>query len=721
MTASMSRVLVLGLGLMGLPVAVTAQTTPEGAPLNATSVTVAGSEWFLAKSFFARQATQNLKVPSWMGVYRGPEETGKKPPLIQLDVYYFPVEAATQELLLERKSVAPPQDIVSMLPRVDQALAFAEGSPNDPPERRPWQEIRWRRGVVVATVTASPPDPRLLEFARSFLSRDRLLGEWQETSLAVRARDPAGEELNVKGGIQADESFRGWLEAPSAVPMEMAFHVNKVTIQADLEGIRPTRAVPITDAVLALETLDEIVDTQADAQGVARVHLDALSQRRALNLSVTSPNLAQPIRGSVFLRFGDAKSPLSADGRYHPPAPPQDSSLDKLSTAFLDFVSAVYNQDLGAFPVTIDEDRPGPVSTSSARPYLLQGLSWHLARAFGRKDLARELETVLPLEHAASIGSGNDEEKRLMQRFDNAEASLTIYMETEDAAWLELTRAIVQDPQRRPPPLKGHWCEESARRVLVLWRLHELMKDVTLEAEAKSASKQLLAAVEAHVEPASLIRKKEGHEVVPSAGSPGPHAWATLALIKSHELMGESAYWQGALVQASHLLDTHTNKGRLVFSHKQGDEQPLPGLGDGPGAYPETAAALHAFLRVYEGTGNRAFEAAARDIRERVFSYWRPEFGGFGTLQYWDGSLVAGENGATFPVNSKKQASIPQQAWAMLTFFPRFHPYWGPSQSTQQAKRRVLDILFPIASGKRRRTETSRREPPAAPDPRTAE
>jgi hypothetical protein len=58
----------------------------------------------------------------------------------------------------------------------------------------------------------------------------------------------------------------------------------------------------------------------------------------------------------------------------------------------------------------------------------------------------------------------------------------------------------------------------------------------------------------------------------------------------------------------------------------------------------------------------------------------------------------------------------------MLTFFPHFYPYWGQAPATVQAKRRLLDILFPVAGGKRRRTETTRRPallPP--PDPRVAE
>jgi len=116
-----------------------------------------------------------------------------------------------------------------------------------------------------------------------------------------------------------------------------------------------------------------------------------------------------------------------------------------------------------------------------------------------------------------------------------------------------------------------------------------------------------------------------------------------------------------------------------------------------PGAYPELTAAIHAGLLVHKGTANRNFHEATMRLKAKALTYWRKKYGGFGNLTYWDGPITAAQDArkTTIPINSKSQASIYQQPWAVLAFMPQFYPYWGEGVVEKRRPKYLLDLLFP--------------------------
>jgi hypothetical protein len=684
-------------------------------------IDTASSTWSLTRSVFSRQSSRSLKVPSWVGTYsgaaasaHGESGTGRSSRTVTATVYYFAAADSTQPVMIPaRGEIGYKVDLTGAIGGVDQATGFRFSTdPGEPvpagaesPGRTPFIEVRCRRGTTVFTFTGRPVGVDLIAFAREFVASNRILGEWRETEVEVAARCGDRSSL-VKGAVAPDEVYRGTIRLSDSEPVTLTFTVRRLRKRADQKGIWTEEVTPVEGARIALEARGTIHRETADAAGRALLDLAKVSQSRALRFHVGLARGEPEVMGLLTLRYGREKEKLLDAGRYQPTEGPGGISADEVSRKLLAFLKAIFHDDLGRFPRSLDQDRIGALEYTP-RPHFLHVLLWRLAREQRDVDAARSGRSCLPLDRLKRLsGEAEDvpDDATVASLFDSLEAPLALAMETGETGWLKAASRKLRSlaSPARSAPGKA-WGEQGARRCLALWRMAELAGDMNVEAAAKRETDALMHAIAASPEPSEPApggNGERGRDPIES-GAAASHAWAVLALYKGFQSCGDAGYKAAAESQAERLLKTHVDRGHVGYSHLADGER----AGEcraghaGEGAYPEVAATVHALILAFSHTRNRDFNDAALRIRSNVRGFWRSEYGGFGKLEYVDGAgaTVKGQKlNVRPPIASKRQASAYQQPWALVTFLPSMYPYWGEASPKDEDRpsRGILDFLF---------------------------
>jgi hypothetical protein len=672
-------------------------------------VKTAGQSWRLVSSVLSRQTNKLLRIPSWTGTYEpllneASDATDPVQPrhirqTLSVTVYYFPTPERTKDVMINLTNGGLRADLKTQLHNVTEAqgiyLDVAPNSsldkPTGPGPGRHLIEVRARRKAVVYTFTSRPFSPQLLNFAQDFLQANRVLGEWKETAILIKAH--AGDkELVLTGSVAADEVYRGVLALEETSEVGLDFQVKNAVYRADQSGIQPGPSSPIGGGRVSVDTISDSFKGTTDATGAAHVDVGKLSQKRALRFTVTIPEQDRETVGLLTLRYGRPKEKLLDQGRYQPTPGPASVVEEEVFKKAVEFLRSVFNDDLGRFPRSLDQDKLGSADYTP-QPQFLYTFAWRLAKLAKDVDFARALKSCLPLDKLNEAELGSEAGAPL----ESAEAALALAVETGENGWLKSALQKIRPPGESRQ--QRGWSERSARRALVLWRAAELSQETAVMQEARRETDQLAKAIGASPDPTELLIARDRIREVPGSGSPGAHAWAAIALFKAFEIQQEASYKAVALTQVQHLMERHLDRGVLGYSHIQEGER--AGLSRTTllqeGAYPEAAAAVHALLLAFHHTHDRAFNDQALAMRSRIFSYWRREYGGFGKTDYFEGSGSGAERDPKLllkPLVSRRQVSVFQQPWAMITFAQGFYPYWGQAAREEKPSRGLLDILL---------------------------
>ncbi len=668
-----------------------------------------GQSFRVVSSVLSRQTNKLLRIPSWTGTYEpllnetsdatDPVQPRHIRQTLSVTVYYFPTPERTKDVMINLTNGGLREDLKGQLPNVTEAqglyLDVAPKSkldgPSGPGAGRHLIEVRARRQAVVYTFTARPFNAQLLSFAQEFLRANRVLGEWKETAILIKAH-AGSKELVLTGSVAADEVYRGVLTLEDATDVSLDFQLKNALYRADQSGIQPGPSSPIAGAHVSVETASDGFKGTTDANGAASLDVGKLSQRRALRFSVTIPEQDRETLGLLTLRYGRPKEKLLDAGRYQPSTGPVSLSDEEVFKRSLEFLKSVFNDDLARFPRSLDQDKLGSMDYTP-QPYFLHAFAWRLAKLGKEVDFARAVKGNLPLDKLNEAELGSETGVSL----ESAEAALAIAVETGENGWLKVALQKIRAPAEALAS-KG-WSERSAHRCLVLWRAAELSQEAAVIQEARRETDQLARAIGASPDPTELVIARDSIREIPGSGSPGAHAWAAMALLKGFEIQGEASYKAVALTQVQHLMERHLARGVLGYSHLQEGER--AGISRTTlaqeGAYPEAAAAVHALLLAFHHTHDRSFNDQAVAMRSRILSYWRREYGGFGKTDYFEGSGAGAERDPKLllkPLVSRRQVSVFQQPWAAITFAPGFYPYWGQAAREEKPTRGLLDILF---------------------------
>ena len=672
-----------------------------------------GHSWRLTGSVFSRKTNKVLKVPSWSGTYEMvmPTGAGERPstshsiPTLTATVYYFPSEDRTKDVMISPTATGFKEDLKAQLTGVDEASGVqlsvspdgATALPGNPAAGKHVVEVRARKGSIAYTFTARPVGTDLIPFARQFLTQNNVLGEWRETDIAIDAA-LGSSKLHLDGSVAADEVWRGVLKLAEKDDLTLEFHLSRVEYRAEQNGIERGGSSPLEGARVVVEAQGEKLKGNTDDSGRVSVAVGKVTQRRAMTFEVEVPGQDVSSRGMLTLRYGHDKEKLLDAGKYAVTTAPTSPVTEEVSKRMLEFLKAIFHDDAGKFPRSLDHDKLGSLEYQPL-PQFLHVMAWRLAKQAKDRDASKSARGCLPLEklEGGEVGMSDAGDAALASHFESLEAPLALAVETADNAWLH---AAAHKLKELAPPMKAGqpWGERNARRCLGLWRLAELERDPQGEQDARRETDLLMRAIATEPEPTESVLSKAGAREIAQSGSAGGHAWAALALWKGFEQAGEPGYKNAAVAQVQLLMTQHLDRGMVGYSHVQQGEH--PGLSRstfiGEGAYPETAAAVHALMLTFHHTHDRTYSDAALAVRAKVLGYWRKEFGGFGKLEYWESATagVKDPKADLKPVASKRQASAYQQPWALDVFLPTFYPYWGEPAKEEAAKRSFLDILF---------------------------
>jgi hypothetical protein len=674
--------------------------------------THAGS-WKLVSSIFSRQTNKVLKIPSWTGSYEYSEPRTSSEPAaparpgghtLTSTIYYFPTPDRTKDVMISPTGSGFKADLKAQLSGVDEAYGVQlHVNPGQSVEvtggaasGKHLVEVRCRRGRIVSTFVGRPVGVDLLSFAREFLKTNGILGEWKETAILIRASQ-GEKELFVKGSVATDETYSGAIKLSPTENLSLEFTLRRVVCRADQLGIQRSEGTPVEEARVWIKVGGDVYKGVSDDKGVLKIDVGKVSQRKALSFGVAIPGLDRDARGQLKLRYGHPKEKLIDAGRYEPTSAPTADSPEEIGQKELEFLKAIFSDDVGRFPRSLDQDRFSSLEYTPL-PQLLHVVAWKLAKQAKDKEQSQAFSECLPLDALTSVAPATQplEDGSTATLFESVEALLALSLETGESGWNRV--ALHKLKETLPPPSKA-WSERFARRCLALWRLAEIAHDQPLEAQARRETDALVRAIRAAVDPTETIVTKRRTFDVPMSGAPGGHGWAALALFKGFELVGEPSYKATALLQISHLLDKHVERGVIGYSHSQKGERPgaIHSTLNVEGAYPEVAVTTHALLLAFHHTHERSYADQAMAIRARVLGFWRKEYGGFGKLDYWEGA-GAGEGkdpkSQLRPLALKKQASIYQQPWALVTFLPTMYPYWGEATREERPSKGILDFLF---------------------------
>lgn len=700
----------LALGVVVLALAhaqAAAGVTEQPRPL--VRVDTGDRSWRLTGSVFSRKTNKVLKVPSWTGTYELVLPTGpgtnrpstSKLPTITATVYFFPTVERTKDVMISPSGGGFKTDLAPQIGGVDEAsgimLQVGQEAKNQlPPGTETGKhlvEVRARRGSVTFSFTGRPVGVELLPFTREFLKGNRVLGEWKETEIAIDAS--AGDKKHKLGGsVAADELWRGTVNLAEKNDLTLELSLKRVDFRVESSGIVRGDEHPLEGARVAVEAQGEKLRGASDAEGRVNISIGRVTQRRAIRFSVLAPGQEQPTPGLLTLRYGRDKEKLLDEGKYLPTAAPSSPVHEEVARRTLEFLKAIFNEDVARFPRSLDHDRFGPVEYAP-QPHFLHVVTWRLAKESKDKETSKAARGCLPLE---KLEEGRDStDAQLAAALESIEAAVGLGLETGDQAWLHAADVKVRELQALRNAGQ-QWGERSARACLALWRLAELARDPEREAQAKRETDALVRAISADPEPTETVVSRKGVREIPQSGSAGAHAWAALALWKGFELAGEAGYKATAIAQVQHLVEKHLEHGVVGYSHMQKAEHPELARSTfvGEGAYPETAAAVHALLLTFHHTHDRTYSDHALAIRNRVLGYWRKEYGGFGKLEYWESATAGNKDpkAGLKPLASKRQASAYQQPWALNVFLPTFYPYWGDPVKEERPSRGLLDFLF---------------------------
>ena len=686
--------------------------SPSPRPL--VRIDAGGSNWRLTGSVFSRKTNKVLRVPSWSGTYEMvmPTGAGERPstthsiPTLSATVYYFPQEARTKDVMISPSGSGFKVDLTKSLEGVDEASGVelqvtAESAlqlPGNPPPGKHLIEVRVRKGPIAFTFTARPVGTDLLDFARQFLKENCVLGEWREIDIAIDGA-VGDRKLHLESSVASDEVWRGVLKLAEKDDLTLEYSIKRVAYRAEQSGIERGESTPLEGAHITIEAQGEKVKGTTDAAGKIAIAVGKITQRRAMKFEVEVPGQDTPSKGLLTLRYGHDKEKLLDAGKYLPTAAPSSPVAEEVSHRMLDFLKAIFHDDAGRFPRSLDHDKMGSLEYAPP-PQFLHVMAWRLAKEAKDKDTSRAARGCLPLGKLlenSEVGESDSGDAMLATHFESQEAAIALALETAEHGWLH---AAAHKLKELSPPFKGGtgWGERAARRCLGLWRIAELDRDAEGEQEAKRETDALSRAIATDPEPTETVVTKKGVREIPQSGSAAAHAWAALALWKGFEMAGEQGYKNTAVSQAQHLLDKHLDRGSVGYSHMQPGEHPELSRSTfvGEGAYPETAATVHALLLTFHHTHDRTYSDAALLIRSRVLGYWRKDFGGFGKLEYWESATAGAKDPKANlkPLASKRQASAYQQPWALDVFLPAFYPYWGDAVKEDRPTRSFLDFIL---------------------------
>ena len=696
---------------MGWPALAASAVQEQPRPL--VRLDAGGHTWRLTGSVFSRKTNKVLRVPSWSGTYEMvlPTGAGERPstshsiPTLSATVYYFPSVERTKDVMISPTASGFKEDLKSQLEGVDEASGVqlslsADGAgnlPGNPGAGKQVVEVRARKGSIAYSFTARPIGTDLIPFARQFLSQNNVLGEWRETDIAIDAT-LGDRKMHLDGSVAADEVWRGVLKLAEKDDLALDFHLTRVEFRAEQFGIERGESSPLEGARVVVDAQGDKVKGNSDDSGHVAIAVGKVSQHRAMTFEVEVPGQEVPSKGMLTLRYGRDKEKLLDAGKYQPTTAPASAATEDVSHRMLEFLKAIFHDDAGRFPRSLDHDKLGSLEYSPP-PQFLHVVAWRLAKEAKDKDASRAARGCLPLDklEASNDAASDAGDAALAGFFESLEAAIALAVETGEIGWLH---AAAHKLKELAPPFKAGvpWSERVARRCLGLWRLAELERDPEGEQQARRETDALMRAIQADPEPTETVVSKAGAREVAQSGAAGPHAWAALALWKGFELAGDPGYKNAAVAQVQHLMEKHIAGGVLSYSHVQTGEH--PGISRstflGEGAYPETAAAVHALMLTFHHTHDRTYSDAAQAVRSHVLSYWRKEFGGFGKLDYWESATAGTKDPRSdlTPIASKRQASSYQQPWALDVFLPTFYPYWGEAIKEEQPRRGLLDFLF---------------------------
>lgn len=668
-----------------------------------------GHTWRLTGSVFSRKTNKVLRVPSWSGTYEKVLNTGAggrpvgRPqiPTLSATVYYFPEEARTKDVMISPTGSGFKIDLSKSLPNIDEASGVelqvtADSSsqlPGNPPVGKHLVEVRARKGPIAFTFTARPIGTDLLSFAKTFLQDPAILGEWRELDIAMDGV-VGDKRAHLESSVASDEIWRGVLKLNEKEDLTLEMLLSRVQYRAVQSGIERGESSPLEGARVTIEAGGDKFRGTTDSTGKVSLAIGKVTQRKAMKFDVEVPGQDGTSKGVLTLRYGRDKEKLLDAGKYLPTAAP--GAAEDVSAKMLEFLRSIFHDDAARFPRSLDHDKLGSLEYTP-QPQFLHVLAWRLAKQAKDKDISRAARGCLPLNKLElADAEGNAADAALASYFESPEAPIALALETGDHGWLHAAAHKLKELGAS----KGSagWGERSARRCLGLWRLAELERDSGGEAQAKRETDALVRAIAADPEPTETAVTKKGVREIPQSGSAAAHAWAALALWKGFELAGEQSYKATAVAQAQHLLDKHIDKGSVGYSHMQPGEHPELSRSTyvGEGAYPETAAAVHALLLTFHHTHDRTYSDASNLVRSKVLGYWRKEYGGFGKLEYWESATANAKDAKANlkPLASKRQASSYQQPWAVDVFLPTFYPYWGEGLKEERPTRSFMDFLL---------------------------